>query len=232
MSLKGDSVLVRRIQLPKMTPEELKNAIRFEAENQIPFPIDDCFMDFQILDAMDEKSMAVLLAVAKKETVLQRLELLKAVGVSVELVDLDLCCLVNAAQILLSGEMPDGFGLLHIGRQSSLLVIMRKGFPHFMREIMIGETARDELAAELKQSVDYFESENGEEVKSIFLSGGGALAAGAAEQLSHALGRPAALWDATKKIELADTVDAEFFKAHAAEWTLALGLAARKVIKP
>ena len=46
ISMSGQSLLIRRIKLPLMTPVELKGAIRYEAESHIPFPVDDCLLDF------------------------------------------------------------------------------------------------------------------------------------------------------------------------------------------
>ena len=71
LALSGHSVIVKKVQMVRMSEEELANAMPYEAEQHIPFDVYDVNTDFQILDAPDaslDKSgqMEVLLAAAKK----------------------------------------------------------------------------------------------------------------------------------------------------------------------
>ena len=72
-SLSGNAVIVKKISLPVMTPTELDESIYWEAEQYIPFDIQDVNLDYQILDAgggPDAKgTMEVLLVAAKKEKI-------------------------------------------------------------------------------------------------------------------------------------------------------------------
>src|SRR6185369_13748775 len=72
-SLSGNAVIVKKISLPVMTPAELSESILWEAEQYIPFDIQDVNLDYQILDpgtATDGKgTMEVLLVAAKKEKI-------------------------------------------------------------------------------------------------------------------------------------------------------------------
>ena len=76
-SLSGNAVIVKKITLPVMTPSELDDSIAWEAEQYIPFDIQDVNLDYQILDPGtgpdSNGSMEVLLVAAKKEN--QRLHL-------------------------------------------------------------------------------------------------------------------------------------------------------------
>lgn len=73
ISVSGPAVIVRFISMPKMRDDELKSAVRYEAEKFIPFDINDCIIDYQILtkDTKDNK-LALLLAAVKKEHVGRR----------------------------------------------------------------------------------------------------------------------------------------------------------------
>src|SRR6186997_2557966 len=69
-SLSGNAVIVKKISLPVMTDTELAESIYWEAEQYIPFDIQDVNLDYQILDRGDAsggKAMEVLLVAAKKE---------------------------------------------------------------------------------------------------------------------------------------------------------------------
>src|SRR5207247_11230585 len=72
-SLSGKSGIVKKINLPVMTESELAESIYWEAEQYIPFDIQDVNLDYQILDpgtGPDSKgSMEVLLVAAKKEKI-------------------------------------------------------------------------------------------------------------------------------------------------------------------
>jgi len=70
-SLPEEKAFLQVIQLPKMTKEELEKAIPFEAENYIPLPIEDVYLDFQIVhplyDHLDH--LDVLIAALPKKTI-------------------------------------------------------------------------------------------------------------------------------------------------------------------
>ena len=50
VSISGNSVIIKRINLPLMTMEELEESIQWEAEQYIPFDINDVNIDVQLLD--------------------------------------------------------------------------------------------------------------------------------------------------------------------------------------
>jgi len=83
------------------------------------------------------------------------------------------------------------------------------------------------LAEELRHSVDYFENESEQDLRSIWLSGGGALAKDASEVLSEELGKKVSLWDNTKKMEVFGDVDQKFLADHSSELNVALGMVLR-----
>ena len=64
-AVSGHSVIVKRVNLPQMTREELEDQIQWEAEQYIPFDVNEVNLDFQILDSNeDEGQMDVLLVAA------------------------------------------------------------------------------------------------------------------------------------------------------------------------
>ena len=139
ISMSGQSLLIRRIKLPLMTPVELKGAIRYEAESHIPFPIDDCVLDFQILNrAASEKTMSVLLVAAKRDFIMERLKVLEESGLRAELIDVDIFCLSNSFEMLSKQEESRVYGLLNIGHRVSSFMIVQDKSPYFVREIAFG----------------------------------------------------------------------------------------------
>ncbi len=262
----GASLLIRRIQLPAMTATELKGAIRFEAESHIPFPIDECLLDFQIINkTADQKSVNVLLVAAKKDFIQERLKLMSSVSIVPEIIDVDIFCLINAYETLAQETKEESFGILNMGHGVSSFAIISNKQPYFVREISYGaqginkalaqsrgvteenadrikieklpdtlgeikiaaQKGLEPLIEEMRHSIDFFENEAGEELKSIWLSGGGALCHGVPEELSSELGRKVALWDNTQKIQIFGDVDQAYLKEHSPELNVALGMVLR-----
>ena len=67
-SLPENKTFVRVIEIPNMTKQEIPEAIRWEAEHHIPLPIDDVYLDWQLLSKQGDK-MKLLLAAASRELV-------------------------------------------------------------------------------------------------------------------------------------------------------------------
>lgn len=153
--MSGSSLLVRCIQLPIMTQAELEGAIRFEAENHIAFPIDDCILDFQIVKQNAEKKiMNVLLVAAKRDYVQEKLRMLMNLDIHPEILDVDTFSLVNAFEILGGSEGSDPEektqALLNIGHRVTSLAILHDHRPLFVREIPMGAAAITKIVAEAK----------------------------------------------------------------------------------
>lgn len=140
ISISGPSVVVRFISVPNMMDEELKNAIRFEAEKFIPFNINDYIVDFQILKKNEqEKRFDILLAAAKKEDVLERVDLVKSCGFSVEVVDIDGFALANSfLKNFPSLESDKTFALMNIGSALTNLSIIKGNTICLVRDMGIG----------------------------------------------------------------------------------------------
>jgi len=144
ISLSAPSAIVRFINMPAMTEADLKNSLRFEAEKYIPFNINEVFIDASILERnVEEKSqIRVLLAAAKKEAVNSRLDVLKALGLSVSAIDIDGFACFNA--FCNSREALDdskSTALLNIGYTQTNVIISKGKSPYFTRDIQVGARA-------------------------------------------------------------------------------------------
>src|SRR5438309_9021229 len=102
-SLSGNAVIVKKISLPVMTEAELAESIYWEAEQYIPFDIQDVNLDYQILDAgtgPDSKgTMDVLLVAAKKEKIADYTGVITQAGRTPVVVDIDAFALQNAYEM-------------------------------------------------------------------------------------------------------------------------------------
>ncbi|MCX5710309.1 MAG: pilus assembly protein PilM, partial [Candidatus Omnitrophica bacterium] len=200
ISLSGASTVIRYVAFPRMSPQELKQALKFEAQKHIPFAVSEANLDGFILknDLADNK-MLILLAAAKKESVNQRIKLLTDSGLKANLIDLDSLALYNCFSSNYSKEdlkEHKTIALLNIGSEISSLNIADDGILRLSRDIHFGtsnivpkiEVSLGNLANEIRVSFDFFESQNASTATRIFLSGGGAGFQGLKEALAGLLG--------------------------------------------
>lgn len=140
VSVSGHSTIIRYVNFPKMKPDELGQALKFEAQKLIPFAINEINLDNYILkpDLPDNK-MLLLLAAVKKEFINQRLQLLEAAGIKVNIVDIDSLALVNAFNFSHSKESDElknkTVALLNIGASTSNLNLLDNFLPCLSRDI-------------------------------------------------------------------------------------------------
>lgn len=138
-SLSGQSVIVRYIEMPLMKMDELRSAIKFEAEKYISFDINDAIIDCAMLDKIGPSAQRVLLAVAKKDKVGNYVGIFKELDLEIDVVDIDSFALFNAFQRTLSGKREEGaYAIINIGAKLANMNISTKGSIYFTRDIMWG----------------------------------------------------------------------------------------------
>lgn len=141
ISVSGNSVIVKKIHLPIMGEEELAESISWEAEQYIPFEINDVHLDFHIMEGADESTpsgqMPVLLVAAKKDRVSELVSLVEEAGLKPAVVDVDAFGLEN---IFCSnfGVGDHITGLVNIGASVININVLQDGISAFTRDISMG----------------------------------------------------------------------------------------------
>jgi type IV pilus assembly protein PilM len=146
-SLSGNAVIVKKITLPAMTPAELGESIYWEAEQYIPFDIQDVNLDYQILDAGDAasgKTMDVLLVAAKKEKIADYTGVIAQAGRTAVVVDVDAFALQNAFEVNYGIDPGQVVVLLNAGASATNINILQGEQSVFTRDISIGGNAYTE----------------------------------------------------------------------------------------
>lgn len=151
ISVSGPSLIVRFISMPKMKMEDLKNAIRFEAEKFIPFDISECVIDFQILTKSDTDNRTnILLVAARREQIQDRVRAVEQAGLSVGLIDVDCFAVSNSFLRNFPSLDPNKtVALLNIGASYTNLSILKAGVIFFSRDVAIGSNDFDETIAKI-----------------------------------------------------------------------------------
>ena len=147
-SLSGNAVIVKKISLPVMTPAELSESILWEAEQYIPFDIQDVNLDYQIIDpgtTIDGKgTMEVLLVAAKKEKISDYTGVISQAGRTAVVVDVDAFALQNAYEVNYGLEAQQVVVLLNAGASAININILTGDQSVFTRDISIGGNAYTE----------------------------------------------------------------------------------------
>lgn len=143
ISVKGQGVILRFIQFPKMKPEEIRGAISYEVEQYIPFKSADVVWDFHILDdnvpiASGGMGMNILLAVLKREDLNKTVEVFQSAGLQIEIIDCDALASINALEFFAPEKFSHPCAILDIGSEISTLSVLMDGKPRFIRDISYG----------------------------------------------------------------------------------------------
>lgn len=139
-SISGNSVIIRKITLPIMPLEELEEQIHWEAEQYIPFDINDVNIDFQIIapDDFDSSKMNVLLVASKKDIINDYLAVFTEAGLRLTVMDVDSFAVQNAFELSNDADPTDVFALVNIGASIMNMNIIKNGISLFTRDVQVG----------------------------------------------------------------------------------------------
>jgi len=165
-SLSGNAVIVKKIALPPMSEAELADAIYWEAEQYIPFDVQDVNLDYQVVSGPNGHKAAgapnggleVLLVAAKKEKIADYTGVITQAGRTPVIVDVDAFALQNAYEANYGVEPGAVVVLLNAGASAININVVSGDQSQFTRDISIGGNAYTEaLQKELHLSQEHAE---------------------------------------------------------------------------
>jgi type IV pilus assembly protein PilM len=161
IGVRGHSVIIKKISLPRMTQEELDESIQWEAEQYIPFDVKDVNIDTQILtpDGDAAGQMDVLLVAAKKDMINDYTSVCAEAGLTATVVDVDAFAVQNAFETSYDGTATETVVLINVGAAVANINIVAKGVTTFTRDITMGGNAfTEEIQKQLNISYDEAEA--------------------------------------------------------------------------
>ncbi len=186
-AVSGRAVIVKKVIMDKMTPEDAQEAIFWEAEQHVPFDIDDVCLDFQILnDDIGANQMEVLLVAAKKDMVNVHASLIRDAGLNPAIIDVDSFAVQNCFESSRTGAVSSMdhsddeefdepadrgdrgvVGLINIGSDVTNINIIQGDSPQFTRDISVGtdqfvESLQKELGLDYDEAQKVLHGEIGE----------------------------------------------------------------------
>jgi type IV pilus assembly protein PilM len=143
LSISGTSVIVKKITLPPMPSEELDKQIKFEAEQYIPFDINDVYLDFHILSQEEQSSaaqgeMEVLLVATKKDKLNDYANAVREAGLTPKVIDVDAFAVENMYCVNYNVSPGELIAIVNIGASVMNINILKGGASAFTRDITVG----------------------------------------------------------------------------------------------
>ncbi|RPI38492.1 MAG: type IV pilus assembly protein PilM [Nitrospiraceae bacterium] len=187
ISISGhSSVIIKRISLPEMTEEELSESIKFEAEQYVPFDIEDVNLDFQIIGPKDEPGqMDVILVAVKKDIINEYISVVREAGLNPIIVDIDSFALENMYGTNYEIEPDKNVALVNIGASTINMSILKGGISVFTRDSSLGSNLHTEaLQREFNLSYENAEKlKRGESVENVSPEDAHSVIASASEEI-------------------------------------------------
>jgi type IV pilus assembly protein PilM len=200
VGMAGRSVVVRQLTMPPMPLDELKNAIKWDAERQLPIRIEEAVLDVQVLrDITDEgqRRLEVLVAAVPERDAMLYFQIAEEAGLDVAAIEVAPLALTR-----LRGVQEGSTAVIDIGAAQTDVVVIHEGVPVVVRTILIGVdaleaeataggTAVQELVTGITRSFDYFQTQvRGHRVERVVVTGDAATDPALIQTLTAALEPP------------------------------------------
>jgi type IV pilus assembly protein PilM len=158
-SLSGHSVIIKKISLPAMSPEELAESIQWEAEQYIPFDINDVNLDYVPLTSGSGDNVEVILVAVKKEKINDYTSVISQTGKAAVLVDVDAFAIQNCYEMNHHVEEGRVLALVNIGASVTNVNVLSGSNSLFWRDITFGGNQyTDAIQRELSLSFEQAET--------------------------------------------------------------------------
>ena len=164
----GNAVIVKKISLPQMSEEELAESIHWEAEQYIPFDIQDVSLDYEVVEGGGAGgNMDVLLVAVKKDKISEYTSAITQAGRNPTIVDVDVFALQNCYEINYVPDPGRVVALLNIGASIMNINVVKDGFSVFNRDIAVGGNQyTDAIQKDLNLSFEQAEAlKRGEQIE-------------------------------------------------------------------
>jgi type IV pilus assembly protein PilM len=150
LAISGNAIIIKKIFVPAMTPDELEEQVPWEAEHHIPFSKKDVEIDYQALSGKNAQGqMELLLVAAKREVVADYAAVAREASLTPVVVDVAAFAVQNGFEAAY-GATHDVVALINVGASLSTINILANGTTSFTRDVTTGGNA---LTDEIKRQM-------------------------------------------------------------------------------
>ncbi len=162
LGISGPNTLIKRLQLPGGSDEDLEDQVTWEAEQYLPFPIEDGNVSFSIVGENPGGGTDVIIGAAKKSVIDSYKDIVERSALRVKIVDLNAAATINVFEEVMGEEIKNKgktYIVMDIGAQKTHFMIYKNGILVFFKEINIGGlTITEEIQRQM--GVNYNEAES------------------------------------------------------------------------
>ena len=153
LGVANQKVIVRQVDMPWLPESELRQSLSFQAQDYIPFPVEQAILDFhpveEFVNDAGARTVRILLVAAVRDMVMGAIDATKKAGLTVGQVDLTpFAVLRAAAQVDALGLQGDAEAVVDIGSKVTNIVVHQNGTPRFVRVLLMGGDNVTEAVAE------------------------------------------------------------------------------------
>lgn len=189
IAIGGNHLITRQFYLPKMPKKDLQDAVKWEAMEYLPIPIDDAVTDFLILNNTndDDQRIKVFFTAIPKKHILDYFSVFTAAGCDINTIDIPYLAQCRVFSKVIKGET---WAIINIGSNYTQISIMEGNHFHSAKTIDKGtdilkqivnmaqnpfsSILKEEYFEEIKRYFDYYVSQSkGKQIDKIQLTGGG-----------------------------------------------------------
>jgi len=136
----GSSVIVKRIDVQRLSPNEMHEHIIWEARPHIPFTPEEVNIDYEVIESPDmgPDRVGVILAAVRKEKLNDYINVVTIAEKEPAIVDLDSFAVLNSVLTNYEMYIERSVAIINIGSSVTNVVITRDGYPVFVRDIAFG----------------------------------------------------------------------------------------------
>lgn len=159
----GPNSVVRKIQLPGGSVEDIEDQVLWEAEQYLPFPVEESYLDQFIVGENEGGGVDVIVAAIRKELLTNYKSLVENAGLKVKIADVSALAINNVFELVVGEKMKNSTSsswlIIDFGAQKSTCIIYKNGMPLFIKELQIGGImVTEEIQRQL--GVNYTEAED------------------------------------------------------------------------
>ncbi|NKF52184.1 pilus assembly protein PilM [Shewanella sp. WXL01] len=145
VAVSGSAVMTKVIYMDaSLNEEEMEAQIEIEADNLIPYSLDEVSIDFETLNqnASDPTKVDVLLSACRTENIDSRIDVLDMVELDTKVVDVEAYALGRSAELIYA-QLPDGakessIAMVDVGANMTTFAVVENGETSFIREQAFG----------------------------------------------------------------------------------------------
>ena len=145
VSLGGQMVFPRFAKCPPVDADKLEQQVRYEIEENVPFPIDEIVSDYQLLGTMADGDKAVMIVAAKVEAVRAVTDAVRAAGLKPAVVDVSPVAICNALKVAYP-QLEGCSVVLDVGSKTTNLIILENEKVYNRSIPIAGNTITKEIA--------------------------------------------------------------------------------------